>query len=75
VHTIYAALFSDLGQAWTTTYRSNALKTSVGAELSMNVIGGYSTPYTFTTGAAWGHDGSGTIPDRVTVYFRVGKAF
>jgi hypothetical protein len=75
LHTIHAALFTDLGQAWTTTYRSNALKTSAGAELSMNVIAGYSTPYTFTTGAAWGHDGSGTIPDRVTVYFRVGKAF
>ena len=30
---------------------------------------------TATLGAAWGHDGSSGISDRVTAYFRVGKAF
>jgi hypothetical protein len=75
VHTIHAALFADAGQAWTTVYHASALKTSIGAELSANVIAGYSFPFTFTTGAAWGHDGSGTLADGVTVYFRVGKAF
>ena len=75
LHTIHAAVFADAGQAWTRAFRSDAIKTSAGAELSADVVAGYSLPFTMTTGAAWGHDGSGTLADRVTVYFRVGKPF
>ena len=44
-------------------------------ELSADLVAGYSLPFTATVGAAWGHDGSGLLRDRATVYFRVGTAF
>jgi hypothetical protein len=50
-------------------------KTSAGAEASADLIAGYTLPFTVTTGVAWGHDGSGTLRDRTTVYFRLGRAF
>jgi hemolysin activation/secretion protein len=75
LHTIHAAVFADAGQAWTRAFRADTIKTSAGAELSTDVVAGYALPFTATAGAAWGHDGSGTLGDRVTFYFRVGKAF
>ena len=75
LHTIHAAAFADVGHAWTQTFRADAIKTSVGGELAANIVAGYVLPLTATVGAAWGHDGSGTLADRVTLYFRVGKSF
>ena len=75
VHTIHAAVFADAGHAWTRAFNVRDAKTSVGGELSFNLIAGYSIPFNATVGAAYGHDGSGTIADRGTVYFRVGRAF
>jgi hypothetical protein len=68
-------VFVDAGHAWTRTFRLDAAKTSVGAEFSTAVIGGYVVPITATVGAAWGHDGSGTAPGGATVYVRIGRAF
>jgi len=39
-HTIHAAVFADAGEAWTDRFRTNGVKTSVGGELSLNVIAG-----------------------------------
>jgi hypothetical protein len=75
VHTIHGAVFADGGGAWTRAFRAGAIKTSAGAEISADVIAGYSFPVTATIGAAWRHDGSGAVADGATVYFRVGKAF
>ena len=75
VHTVHAAAFADAGLVWTSAFRSSAIKTSVGAEISTDLIAGYYFPFTATLGAARGHDGSGSLPDRTTVYFRVGRAF
>jgi len=75
VHTVHAAAFADAGHVWTGAFRSSAIKTSVGAEISTDLIAGYYFPFTATLGAARGHDGSGSLPDRTTVYFRVGRAF
>jgi WD40 repeat protein len=75
LHTVHAAVFADAGHAWTRTFDAGAIKTSLGAELSTNVVAGYYFPFTATAGAAWGRDGSGTRPDRVTAYLRVGRAF
>jgi WD40-like Beta Propeller Repeat len=75
LHTIHAAVFADAGHAWTRTFASRDLKTSVGAELSLNLVAGYFLPLTATVGAAWGHDGSHTVEDQTTLYFRVGRAF
>jgi hypothetical protein len=75
VHTVHAAVFADAGDAWTRAVAARDLKTSAGAELSMDVVAGYSLPFTAVVGAAWGHDGSHTVADRATVYFRLGHAF
>ncbi len=75
LHTIHAAAFADVGHAWTQAFRADAIKTSVGGELAANIVAGYVLPFTATVGTAWGHDGSGTLADRVTLYFRIGKAF
>jgi hypothetical protein len=75
LHTVHAAVFADAGHAWTRTFDGRAIKYSTGAELSANLVVGYSIPFAATIGAGWGHDSSGLLRDRATVYFRVGTAF
>ena len=75
LHTMHAAAFADVGHAWTRRFDAGAAKYSTGAELSANLVAGYSIPFTATVGAAWGHDGRGLLRDRATIYFRVGRAF
>jgi outer membrane protein assembly factor BamA len=75
LHSLHAAVFADAGHAWTRTFRSSAIKTSAGAQLSADLIAGYFAPFTVTIGAAFGHDRSGLARDRATAYFRVGKGF
>src|SRR5206468_35996 len=60
-HTLHAAVFADAGHAWTRSFRARDVKTSVGAELSLDFVGAYSLPFTASLGAAWGHDGSRTV--------------
>jgi hypothetical protein len=75
VHTVHGAVFGDAGEAWTGTFRTDAIKTSAGAELSADVVLGYVTRVTIAAGAAYGHDASGVARDRVAAYVRVGRAF
>jgi len=75
LHTLYGAVFADAGDAWTRAFDRRAIKTSVGGELSANLVVGFFAPFTVSVGAAYGHDGSGNLSDRVTAYFRVGKGF
>lgn len=75
LHTLHAAVFVDAGHAWTRAFDRRAIKSSAGAQLSADVIAGFYSPLTLTLGAAWGHDDSGLVSDRVTAYFRVGKGF
>jgi outer membrane protein assembly factor BamA len=75
VHTVHAAVFADVGNAWTSSFDARAIKTSTGAELSTDVIVGYYFPFTVGAGAAWGHGGSSAIASGLTAYLRVGKAF
>jgi hypothetical protein len=74
LHTMHAAVFADAGHAWTGRFDFRDLKTSAGAELSANVVAGYSFPFTATVGAAWGRDGR-TRDTGTMVYVRVGRAF
>ncbi len=75
LHTIHAAVFADVGHAWTRTFDVRNVKTSTGGELSFNVIAGYSIPLTAAIGAAWGRDGSGAIASGTSIYVRIGRAF
>jgi hypothetical protein len=75
VHTLHAAAFVDAGHAWGRTFDASAIKTSAGMEFSGTLVAGYYFPFTATVGAAWGHDGSGSVHDGAIVYVRLGKAF
>jgi hypothetical protein len=75
LQTVHAAAFADIGHVWTRTFAARDLKTSVGGELSFDVIAGYAFPLHAVFGAAWGHDGSGVVPDGASFYLRLGRAF
>jgi hypothetical protein len=71
---IHAAAFADAGHAWEDRFQLADVRTSAGAELSIDSVLGYSLPLTFATGIAWRHDPVGHH-DGVTVFGRVGRAF
>jgi surface antigen Omp85-like protein/WD40 repeat protein len=75
LRTIHAAAFTDAGHVWTTGFRASDLKSSFGVELSVDAVAGFFLPVTATVGAAWGHDGSGNVPDRTALYIQLGHAF
>lgn len=75
VQTVHAAVFADTGHAWTTSFQPRDVKSSAGAELSADVVGGYWWPFTATIGAAWGRDGSRAAADGGSVYVRIGHSF
>jgi hypothetical protein len=75
MHTVHGAFFADAGHAWTQRFRKADVKIALGAELSANVVAGYSLPLTLTVGAAWGRDGAGGVATGVVSYVRVGRAF
>ncbi|MBI3491057.1 MAG: PD40 domain-containing protein [Acidobacteria bacterium] len=75
LQTIHAAAFTDVGNTWTNEFHASDVKTSVGAELSIDAVAGYVLPITLTLGAAHGHDGSGTLPNHSMLYVRLGHAF
>ena len=75
VKAIHAAVFTDLGQVWTGSFRANDGKVSVGAELSVDAVLGFQLPVTATVGTAWGHDGSGSVPDHTAFYVQLGHSF
>ena len=75
LRTVHAAAFADVGHAWTASLNLSDAKTAFGGELSTDLVAGYFFPLTASIGAAWGHDASGTAPNRATLYFRVGRAF
>jgi outer membrane protein assembly factor BamA len=75
LHTLHAAAFVDEGHAWTRVFDASAFKTSVGGEISANIVVGYAFPLTAAGGVAWRRDGSGVVPSGVAAYFRLGKSF
>jgi WD40-like Beta Propeller Repeat len=75
LHTLHAAGFADVGHAWDRQFEAKDLKTSIGAELSLRAVVGYSLPLTGTVGGAWGRDGSGIVQSGVSWYARFGWSF
>ncbi|MGB2715745.1 MAG: BamA/TamA family outer membrane protein [Vicinamibacterales bacterium] len=71
---VHAAVFVDAGQAWSNRFRAADIRSSVGAELSLDTVLGYFLPVTFSGGAAWRR---GPDPDDrgFAVFARVGRAF
>ena len=54
LHTIHAAVFADAGHAWTRSFDANDVKTSAGAELSIDIVAGYALPFTAVVGVGMG---------------------
>jgi Tol biopolymer transport system component len=74
-HTFHGAVFGDAGETWSTAFHASDLKTSIGVEASSDVVVAYFAPITIAAGAALGHDRSGLVRDRATLYVRIGKSF
>jgi hypothetical protein len=74
LHTVHAAVFNDIGHAWSGAFDLDDLKTAFGAEVSADVVAGYSLRLTVTAGAAWGRDGA-TRENARAAYLRIGRAF
>ena len=62
------------GQAWDRTIRLGDFRTSVGGELSFDVVLGHYLPLTFAGGAAWTHDPV-AAHSALGVFGRIGRAF
>jgi hypothetical protein len=73
LHTVHAAVFADAGHAWSETFRISDVKSSVGAELSVDVVAGYSIPLTVAGGVAWSRVPG--EPRSISAYLRLGRAF
>jgi outer membrane protein assembly factor BamA len=74
LHTAHAAVFADVGHAWSNQFDLGDVKTSLGGELSADIVAGYVLRLTVTAGGAWGHDPR-RRSDRATIYVRIGQAF
>jgi hypothetical protein len=74
VRNVHGAVFADLGQAWTDTPRWRDVSTSVGVEISADVVVGFVLPMTVTAGAALRREGPAGERD-VVAFGRIGHAF
>jgi hypothetical protein len=74
LRSLHGALFADVGNGWTTAFRLADVRTSFGAELSLDTIVAYTLPVTVTAGAAWRDDPVAHQRGAV-VFGRIGRAF
>ncbi len=74
LRTVHAALFADVGNAWSGEYPSDRLKASVGVEASIDTVVGFRLPLTFTAGVARTHDAA-TGRSATGAYVRFGPSF
>jgi hypothetical protein len=74
LRTIHGAFFVDVGRAWDGSPEVARTRRSVGAELSVDAVFGYSMPLTVTAGGAWRDDPSGR-GRRWGAFARLGRAF
>ncbi len=71
---LHAALFADVGNAWSGEYPSARLKASVGFEASIDTVVGFQLPLTLTAGVARTHDAA-TGRGATGAYVRFGPSF
>ena len=71
---IHAAAFADAGNAWNTDFRAADLRTSTGAELSLDLVVFHYLPITVVGGGAWTRDPVANR-DRAAFFGRIGYAF
>jgi Tol biopolymer transport system component len=74
VRNVHAAIFVDAGHAWSTKFVADDIRSSLGAELSIDTILGYFVPVTVSGGAAW-RRGPDERDRGWAAFARVGRAF
>ncbi|HSK10161.1 MAG TPA: BamA/TamA family outer membrane protein, partial [Vicinamibacterales bacterium] len=72
---LHAAVFADGGHAWDSGFDWADFKTSVGAELSLDVVVGFGLPATVSAGVAWARDGASGRRLDPRPYIRIGRSF
>ena len=71
---MHGAIFADAGNAWDSSFRRADIRTSVGGELSADIVAVHYLPLTLAAGAAWTHDPV-IHRDRAAAGERIGIAF
>jgi WD40-like Beta Propeller Repeat len=74
LRSVHTAAFFDAGNAWESQFHFSDLCTSVGGELSFDLVLGHYLPVTFASGAAWTRHPS-RDRSRAALFARVGYAF
>jgi hypothetical protein len=74
LRSLHGALFADVGSAWDRHRTSDDVRASFGAELSADVVVGFSLPMTISGGIAFRHDPT-RRSDGPTFFARLGRAF
>ena len=74
LRSLHGAVFTDVGSAWEQTRTKNDWRASLGAELSADVVLGYSLPLTISGGVAWRYDPTHRS-EGATLFARVGRAY
>jgi hypothetical protein len=74
IQSVHGALFVDAGNAWTGSFRRADIRSSIGAELSTDIVLGHYLPLTLAGGGAWIRDPVSGRSD-AAVFGRVGRAF
>jgi WD40-like Beta Propeller Repeat len=71
---VHAAVFADAGNAWASHFRAADVRSSAGAELSVDTTLAHYFPYSFATGVAWTHDPVAGISG-LQLFGRIGYGF
>ena len=74
LRSLHGAVFADVGSAWEEKRSKDDWRASLGAELSADVVLGYSLPLTFSGGVAWRYDPTHRS-EGATLFARVGRAY
>ena len=74
LHSLHGSAFVDAAHAWDHTFRAADVKSSIGGELSADVVLVHSLPLTIASGAAWTRDPV-TSRSRAGFFVRIGHAF
>jgi hypothetical protein len=71
---LHGAAFVDAGEAWDSTFRAADLRTSTGAEVSLDLVVLHYLPLTLVSGAAWTRDPVAGV-SHAAFFGRIGYAF
>ena len=74
LRSLHGAVFVDRAAAWDGSLGSDNWRTTMGGELSADVIVGYWLPLTVASGVAWRHDPT-HAEKGAAAFFRIGRAF